>query len=501
MISNGRSHFHFHIRDSLVYRVIVFILLGVIGFTVMTTTIALVVSHQRGIAAIEQRVAQIEVTYKNSLANDLWSFDRDAVQTQLSGMLNIPEVRYVNLATSLSEAFVAGSPPPADKAITRSFPIYRLSNGRNVYLGTLEVHASKADVLTELRLRAWTTFGLEAARTLLIAVLILLIFQWLVTRHLNTLAAYARRLDLDNLDEKLDLKRGTSRRHDEFEQVAEAINQMRVTLLEDLAERKRAEEERARLLVSEQKVRTELEAARKIDQLRSYFVNSVSHDLKTPLTSLIGFAEFLEDELGGPLTDQQRDFVEQIKKNAERQEQLINDLLDYARVEAGTFELRCAEADLAEVIREISDGFLPQALAAKVSLKVTLQRAPLRLRLDQERIERVLANLLSNAVKFTPPKGVIEVRACRQEDRLRCEVSDTGPGIAPEDQPQLFQRYSQLESGKFRGGLGLGLSICKTIVEAHGGAIGVESALGKGSTFWFTLPGQAPSAAEGPSTA
>jgi two-component system phosphate regulon sensor histidine kinase PhoR len=109
--------------------------------------------------------------------------------------------------------------------------------------------------------------------------------------------------------------------------------------------------------------------------------------------------------------------------------------------------------------------------------------------MDGERIDRVVANLVSNALKFTPAGGKVNIRAARAGDVIRCEVADTGEGIAPDDLPRLFERFSRLESGrKKKGSTGLGLSICKAIVEAHGGTIGVESQLGKGSTFWFTLP-------------
>ncbi|MNT69979.1 Alkaline phosphatase synthesis sensor protein PhoR [compost metagenome] len=127
---------------------------------------------------------------------------------------------------------------------------------------------------------------------------------------------------------------------------------------------------------------------------------------------------------------------------------------------------------------------------AQVNLDVSLPPEPLVARMDAQRIERVLMNLLTNAMKFTPVGGTITVRARHAENRLLCEVSDTGIGIAPEDVPKLFQRFSQLEAGMARGGTGLGLSISKAFIEALEGQIGVVSDLGQGSTFWFTLPSE-----------
>lgn len=225
-----------------------------------------------------------------------------------------------------------------------------------------------------------------------------------------------------------------------------------------------------------------------LDRLKTAFVNAVSHDLRTPLTSIKGFAEFLEDELGGPLTPDQLEFVLQIERGSKRLETLVDDLLDFARIEAGTFRLRPEEADLASLVHTVVDSLRPQAEAAHLALKATTAEAPLPVCMDPARIEQVLMNLVQNAIKFTPAGGSIEVRARRAGPDLVCEVADTGEGIAPADLPKLFQRFSQLKVGQAKGGTGLGLSISKSIVEAHGGSIGVRSELGHGSTFWFTLP-------------
>lgn len=233
-----------------------------------------------------------------------------------------------------------------------------------------------------------------------------------------------------------------------------------------------------------------------LDQLKSNFVNAVSHDLRSPVTAILGFTEFLEDELGGPLTPTQVDFVTQIQRNSRRLVRLLDDLLDFARMDAGSFVLKLEDSDLAATIESMVRSLRPQAEAAKLQLTASVPDTPLRVRMDPERIERVLANLLTNAIKLTPPGGSIRVRATPAGDVVRCEIIDTGIGIASADIPKLFQRFSQLSAGSKRGGTGLGLSISKALVEAHGGSIGVESELGKGSTFWFTVPIAAAEAAK-----
>ncbi len=244
--------------------------------------------------------------------------------------------------------------------------------------------------------------------------------------------------------------------------------------------------ERQRL---ENQLRAQFEKLQELDVLKTNFVNAVSHEIRTPLTSIMGYAEFLEDEIGGPLSALQREFVDQLEHGARRLEFLVNDLLDFARLEAGTFRLRLEDEDLADKIRQAADSFRPQLEEGRLHMETQLPAEPLMATMDGQRIGQVLTNLIGNALKFTAPEGMIRIRAWQADDHLRCEIEDTGEGIASEDIPKLFQRFSQLEAGIRKGkGTGLGLSISKAIVEAHGGKIGVWSELGKGSTFWFTLP-------------
>jgi PAS domain S-box-containing protein len=252
-------------------------------------------------------------------------------------------------------------------------------------------------------------------------------------------------------------------------------------VVQDITERKLAERELIRKSA-------ELMQAKELERLKGDFVNAVSHELRTPLISLKGYAEFLDEEVGGPLSALQRDFLAQIQQNTRRLDRLVDDLLEYARIEAGTFRLRWQVADLSKVVLEAVESFRPQAKAADVQLWVEpLAEAPL-LAMDPARVDQVVAIFLSNALKFTPPGGWVHVDIRRGADALRCEVTDSGEGIAPEDQLKLFQRFSQLESGVRKGGTGLGLAISKTIITAHGGEIGVQSEKGAGSTFWFSLP-------------
>ncbi len=232
----------------------------------------------------------------------------------------------------------------------------------------------------------------------------------------------------------------------------------------------------------------ELEQAREIERLKAAFLSAVSHELRTPLTSIKGYAEFLEDGLGGPLSPRGFEYVRQIEVSCDTMQTLVEDLLDQAQLEAGTFHLTLAEGELSERIYKVAESLKPIFANADLALDVEAPVELLPVRIDARRIDQVLRNLLANAVKFTPAGGQVSVRAARRAGMVRCEIRDTGEGIHPADVPKLFRRFSQLDSGPRKGGSGLGLSICRSIVETHGGRIGVESEIGKGSSFWFELP-------------
>lgn len=234
----------------------------------------------------------------------------------------------------------------------------------------------------------------------------------------------------------------------------------------------------------------QIEKLREVDRLKTDFLNAASHELRTPLSSVTGYAEFLEDEMGGPLTEEQKQYVREIQKGSRRLQHLVDDLLDFARLEAGTFALACQEIDLARVLATEVASLRPQAEAAQLELSVEVPDGPHPLFADAQRIGQVILNVVGNAIKFTPPGGRIEVTLARQPGEMRVEVRDTGPGIAAEHLSHLFERFFQVDPSLTRthGGTGLGLAISKALVEAHGGSIGVRSEPSHGSTFWFTLP-------------
>jgi signal transduction histidine kinase len=234
-----------------------------------------------------------------------------------------------------------------------------------------------------------------------------------------------------------------------------------------------------------------------LDDLKRQFLNAVSHELRTPLSSVVGFGEFLQDEVGGPLSPLQQEFVHHIRAGARRLNGLVDDLLDFAQMEAGTFRIVREWADLGACVEEAIDSLRPQAVEKGVRLESALPEGACRAYVDPARFEQVVLNLVGNALKFTPEGGVVTVTLGAHGDDWALQVSDTGIGMPAEVLPRLFDRFFQVDPSTTRrfGGTGLGLAIARAIVEAHGGHIAVTSEPGAGSTFTVLLARRAEAAA------
>lgn len=224
-------------------------------------------------------------------------------------------------------------------------------------------------------------------------------------------------------------------------------------------------------------------------QIQTEFTSTVSHELRTPLASIKSSIDIIHSGIPGALNSDQKMFLEQAKSNIDRLNRLINDILDLSKMETGRMELKFTMCDLRAIAREVIDGEL--ALAQSRGLSLDLEAAenlPL-IKADSDKLIQVLENLLGNALKFTDQGQItIFIQHEPANQQMICRVQDTGIGIKPEDLPKLFKKFQQLDSTRQIKGTGLGLAICKEIVERHGGKIWVESELGKGSSFNFTLP-------------
>ena len=270
---------------------------------------------------------------------------------------------------------------------------------------------------------------------------------------------------------------------------------MFIAYIRDLTEQKQQEEMRER----SRKLEEQNLHIQEANRLKSEFLANMSHELRTPLNAIIGFAEVLVDGKAGALSSLQHEFVNDILTSGQHLFQLINDVLDLAKIEAGKMMLAPETFSVRKVIDEVCAIMRPLALKRNITIQVEAALSVDLVTLDQLKFKQVLYNLLSNAVKFSHDNQVVKiVIALTSHQQLRLEVIDSGIGIRNEDLPRVFREFEQLDAGAARRfpGTGLGLALSKRIVELHNGSITVQSEFGKGSTFTVVLPFAVASAAQ-----
>jgi PAS domain S-box-containing protein len=261
----------------------------------------------------------------------------------------------------------------------------------------------------------------------------------------------------------------------------------------DVTERKRAEEEKRkfmdRLAASNQELELRNREVERVTKLKSKFLASMSHELRTPLNAIVGFSDLLAEGTPGDLNDKQKRFVNHIKQGSAHLLQLINDILDLSKIEAGQLDLRCEDFQIKTALPEVLSTIRPLAMAKNIQIEQKMENDQ-HVYADRVRFKQILYNLLSNAVKFTPKAGRIDIDCHGDGDSVCISVTDSGVGIRAEDQAVIFEEFRQVEgpAGTTQEGTGLGLAITKRLVEQQGGRISLKSEFGKGSRFTFTLP-------------
>jgi signal transduction histidine kinase len=222
---------------------------------------------------------------------------------------------------------------------------------------------------------------------------------------------------------------------------------------------------------------------------KSQFLANMSHELRTPLNAILGYAELILDNVYGDTADRMREVLERVQKNGRHLLGLINDVLDLSKIEAGQLVLSTTDYSIKDVVHSVYGAVEALASGKNIALKVELASDLPAACGDERKVTQVLLNLVGNAIKFTDA-GEVAIRASAADGVITVAVRDTGPGISDADQAKIFEEFQQADSSitRKKGGTGLGLAIAKHIIELHGGRLWVESRLGRGATFSFTLP-------------
>jgi len=346
------------------------------------------------------------------------------------------------------------------------------------------VEQPESAAFAPVRGKIWRTALLLAAFVAAGIGLSVLLARRLV-RPVQQMRTAAGRIGAGAYDERIEL-----RRRDELGGLADELNGMAASLQASVQSLEQKVEERTRELQ-----RALAELSRKGRQLevasehKSHFLANMSHELRTPLNAIIGFSQVLQQRLFGPINEKQEEYLDDILSSGNHLLSLINDVLDLSKVEAGQVELEVASLSLREALERGVVMVREPATKHGVRLSLELEPGVDLVEGDERRLRQVIFNLLSNAVKFTPEGGEVVVATASRDHEVLISVTDTGPGIPPEDHERIFEEFQQTDVGvRQREGTGLGLALSKRLVELHGGRIWVESEPGHGSRFVFTLP-------------
>jgi two-component system, NtrC family, sensor kinase len=335
------------------------------------------------------------------------------------------------------------------------------------------VEQPESAVFASLRGKIWRTALLIAGFVALAVALSVLLARRLV-RPIKRMQVAAEAIGGGAYEVRIEIDR-----RDELGSLARAFNTMAERLQELIGGLERLVAERTRQLENASKHKSE-------------FLANMSHELRTPLNAILGFTQVLQQKLFGEVNEKQEEYLEDIHTSADHLLELINDVLDLSKVEAGQVKLERASFSLREALERGVVMVRERAVKNGVTLSFEPGSEAELVEGDERRIRQVVFNLLSNAVKFTPQGGSVEVSSAKRNGEVLVSVTDTGPGIAAEDQERIFEEFQQTDIGaEEHEGTGLGLALSKKLVELHGGRIWVESELGAGSTFTFTLPTEA----------
>lgn len=432
--------------------------------TLAATSLQLYIDYSRDVDLIHERMRQIRDSYVESISASLWALDREQLTVQVEGIRSLPDMQRVEVIVD-GAAFVSAGRIDSSNLIVRTFPLVRSYKGDAVPLGALNATASLDGVYNRLLDKVFVILGTQAIKTFLVSAFIFLLFQYLVTRHLMHMAAYARALTTSTLGTPLQLERGDRAgvAPDELDDVVHSINEMRDNLRESWS-----------ALEAEHSRRVEAETLASVGQ----FSASIAHEIRNPLASIINGAELLgRDNISA---SNKAEVIALVNAESQRLKRILDDFLRFARQRRSQPEPN----DLAQVVRRVAETVrLGLTDDRRIEIATDLPSNLGLALFDREQIEQVLWNLILNGVQAMPEGGRLVVAVSREESHCRVRITDTGVGMPAEFCARATLPFT---SGRPQG-TGLGLSIVERILADHGATLSVVSAPGAGTTVEFAL--------------
>jgi signal transduction histidine kinase/CheY-like chemotaxis protein len=435
--------------------------------------------------------------------------DPTAAKNTLSALNASPHIIHGAIYTPDGQIFAGywrdgrGSPLPIPAIPNGQMQAHWFASGRIVLVQAIVFQGKLTGfvyILSDLKAinDRLKTYALIAAAVLVLSLIVALLISRISQRVISEpVVQLAETVRVVSHQKDYSIRAAATGNRDEVSTLIESFNEMLRQIQErDSALRQGRDELEQRVLerttqlaVANQELDLRNREVERATQLKSKFLASMSHELRTPLNAIVGFSDLLAEQTAGQLNDKQKRFVHHIKQGSAHLLQLINDILDLSKIEAGQLEFHCEPFQISEALPEVLSTIRPLAMAKHITVQDKVQ-TDLGVFADRVRFKQILYNLLSNAVKFTPKDGRIEIE-CHEDSGTVCvSVADTGIGIRPEDQKLVFEEFRQVEgnNANTQEGTGLGLAITKRLVEQQGGKISLESELGKGSRFTVTLP-------------
>lgn len=469
--------------------------------TVLLSGIQLYIDYKIELDTINNRLDEIESSYVGSIEASLWNVDVEQLEIQLEGIKRLPDIQAVIIeeTQTVGNAIQLQKGELEEGGVTRKYDLIHFDNGDTIHTGVLYIQASLKAVYQRLLNKALTIMFVQGIKTFFVSLFILYLFYRLVTRHIIHIENFLNSVDLRSSFRRLSLRREGKPRHDELDKLVEAYNAMSINLRqaydevqmvnyeleEDIVARKKAEAE-VKLLNEELEDRVEqrtaeLQAANK--ELNS-FCYSVSHDLRAPIRRVDGFRRNLLSSYSDVFDEQGQHYMKRMEACIVEMNEMIDSFLKLSK--STSFELKMTEVSLSEIAQRATSRLQERESQRQVTVDI---QPDITAYCDSRLIESLLTNLLDNAWKYTAhaEKAAIGFYMIEQSGERIFVVEDNGVGFDMDFAKNLFAPFTRLHPGEEFQGTGIGLATVKRIVARHGGTVWAESAVGRGTKFFFTL--------------